>query len=109
MESPDDRADRLASIAAQLAGRVRDDNPDANARWLESITDERDRWELLFVQAAAIPADVKWSILTAWTRGERELKPCGTAAAAARHRYHKEPLCGLCRAWERTSRKRPAA
>lgn len=28
--------------------------------------------------------------------GTRELKPCGTIAAVARHRYYNEPLCDAC-------------
>lgn len=33
--------------------------------------------------------------------GSRVLKPCGTRAAAARHRRHREPLCDACKAAER--------
>lgn len=31
----------------------------------------------------------------------RGLRPCGTAAAANRHRYHGEPLCSACKRWDR--------
>ena len=58
--------DRLAEIAAQLAGRVRDDDPDANARWLTAVTDEADRWALLFVLAAMVPDDRSVTELTGW-------------------------------------------
>lgn len=30
----------------------------------------------------------------------RELRPHGTAAAMARHRYRKEPACAACKAWD---------
>jgi len=61
--------DRLASIAAQLAGRVRDDAPESNRRWLLGETDEADRWALLFVLAALVPADQTVSQLAAWHLG----------------------------------------
>lgn len=58
---------RLESIAAQLAARVRDDDPDANRRWLLAITDEHDRWALLFILAAAVPVEKPWTELLRWT------------------------------------------
>lgn len=58
--------DRLASIAQQLAGRVRDDDPVANQRWLHAVTSADDREALLYVLAAAVPIDRAWSHLTAW-------------------------------------------
>lgn len=67
MPATDDRADRLAAIAVELATRVRDDDPAANARWLHATTTPEDRFALLFVLAAAIPDDRPWLHLTAWT------------------------------------------
>ena len=58
--------DRLASIAQQLAGRVRDDDPVANARWLAAVTTAEEREALLFVLAAAVPVNQSWARLTAW-------------------------------------------
>lgn len=58
--------DRLASIAQQFAGRLRDDDPEANRRWLWSVTTQEERDALHFVMAAAIPVDVPWRQLTAW-------------------------------------------
>jgi hypothetical protein len=59
--------DRLAQVAAQLAARVRDDEPDANARWLLATTSADERWALLFVLAAAVPDDRPWRQLVLWT------------------------------------------
>jgi len=114
MTVPDEEADRLAGIAAQLAGRVRDDDPARNAAWLRAVTSGPEDWfKLCHVLAAAVPVDTfSWRQLTAWTRlpaerldwangATRLLRPCGTWAAAKRHRYRKEPLCGLCREAER--------
>jgi hypothetical protein len=68
--TPDHEADRLARLAGELAVRVRDDDPTANARWLLAHTSEADRWALLFVLAAAVPVDVPWMALTQWSREE---------------------------------------
>jgi hypothetical protein len=99
-------ADQLARLAVELVVRLRDDNPDANARWLAAqLPDPGDWFRLAFVLAAAVPTDRSWSHLTAWTRmrggGRHQHRPCGTHAAAERHRLHKEPLCPLCREAER--------
>lgn len=145
MTDLDERADQLAAIAAELAVRVRDDNRDANGAWLAAqLPDPADWFQLAFVLAAAIPDDRSWTALTAWAWATRpdpdqvdegevlrpaessrpgrpgqtaELQPCGTPAAAARHRYHGEELCTVCRLHEQIrdrvrkaeSRARPAA
>jgi hypothetical protein len=104
----DELADRLASIAQQLAARVRDDDPEANQRWLHAVTTPEEREALLYVLAAAVPDDQTWTELVGWT-GEpagRRLRPHGTAAAAQRHRYRSEPLCGQCRAWDAARKRR---
>lgn len=110
-----DKADELASIAAQLAARVRDDDPEAVHRWLAKVVDPADWMALAIVLAAAVPNDRTWRQLTAWTRvtavkprapkPPQDLKPHGTSAAAKRHRYYDEPLCADCKAWDR-ERKR---
>jgi hypothetical protein len=64
-----EHVDRLAEIALQLVDRVRDDNPEANARWLRAqLPDPADQFRLLFVLAAAVPTDRPWAHLTAWAR-----------------------------------------
>lgn len=93
--------DRLAEVALELAVRVRDEGPEDNRRWLHTaLPEQADREALLYVLAAAVPDDRPWPELTAWTV-QRRLKPHGTQAAAARHRYRQEPLCGECRDAER--------
>lgn len=112
----DEYADRLAEIASELVVRVRDDHPDANARWLDAVLPTaRERYDLLFVLAAAVPDDRSWNALTAWAWLREpqtpRLQPHGTHAAAQRHRYHGEPLCDECRDAERArdrERKRAA-
>lgn len=61
--------DNLEALAQELVIRVRDDNPEANGRWLASLS-EQDRWSLLFVLAAAVPDDRPWRHLTMWTYGD---------------------------------------
>jgi hypothetical protein len=99
VSAPDEYVDRLAKVAAELVVRVRDDDPEANGRWLATLTD-RERRDLLIVLAAAVPDDQPWAELTAWVP-KRQLKPHGTPAAAERHRYRREPLCDECRDAER--------
>jgi hypothetical protein len=60
---------RLERIAQELVVRVRDDDPEANARWLLAHADEADRWKLLFILAAAVPDDRRWTELTEWYTG----------------------------------------
>lgn len=59
-------AERLAFVAAQFAGRVRDDDPDAVARWLCAELDGVQRWQLLFMLAAMMPVDQTPAQLLAW-------------------------------------------
>lgn len=59
---------RLEQIAQQLIARVRDDEPEANARWLAAHTTAEERGALLFILAAAVPDDRTWSQLIGWTR-----------------------------------------
>lgn len=58
--------DGLVSIAAQLVARVHDDDPDANGRWLAAVTDDADRWVLLFILAAMVPEHRTVAQLVAW-------------------------------------------
>lgn len=64
----DEQAHPIAAIAAELAIRVRDDSPEANARWLAAVMPEPADWfRLAFALAAAVPDDRSWKHLTAWT------------------------------------------
>jgi hypothetical protein len=109
-------ADDLAAIAVQLAMRVRDEHPEVNGRWLaKMLPDPADRWAMIFVLAAAVDVDRSWTDLTGWASDldehqviqlpaaaqPGEVQPCGTVAAARRHRYYEEPICDLCREAER--------
>ncbi|MFI7547234.1 hypothetical protein [Actinoplanes sp. NPDC049599] len=115
----DDQAARLATIAAQLVGRVRSTDPDANARWLaEQLPDPADWWRLTFVLAAAVPDDRTWRELTEWTVAPlgppRETPPaCGyrgsSDAGARNHRLHGEPVCQHCGEAERVYNRRRKA
>jgi hypothetical protein len=61
--------DQLASIAQQLAARLRDDDPEANARWLAAVLPDPGDWfRLCFVLGSAVPVDRSWLALTSWTR-----------------------------------------
>ncbi|WP_243715731.1 hypothetical protein [Micromonospora sp. KC207] len=69
MTATDEYAGRLAEVAAELVVRVRDDDPEANLRWLTAtLPTNRERLDLLFVLAAAVPDDRPWLHLTAWAR-----------------------------------------
>ena len=59
-------AERLAHIAAQLAARVRDEEPDAVARWLAAELDGLERWQLLFMLAAMVPVEQTPAQLLSW-------------------------------------------
>ncbi|HEX6970241.1 MAG TPA: hypothetical protein VF174_15710 [Micromonosporaceae bacterium] len=61
-----DELARLEWLAQEMACRVRDYDPIANGRWLQATTTPDERWQLLFVMAAAIPTDVPWKHLTRW-------------------------------------------
>lgn len=107
-----DDVDRLAQIAAQLAGRVREFDATSNGVWLAAmLPDPADWFRLAFVLAAAVPDDRTWLDLTAWTTGPAKLpapaalQPCGTNAAAQRHRAHGEPLDDPCAEAERATNR----
>jgi hypothetical protein len=89
---PDDYADQVAEVAMELVSRVREDDPEANARWLKSVIDgEHDLVALAVVLAAAVPDDKPFSHSIAWTRmPARVLRPCGTVAAYRRHKARGE-------------------
>lgn len=70
---------RLESIAQQLVARVRDDDPEANLRWLRNelgldlTAPVSDTERLLFVACVAVPTNRTWRQLTGWVNlPERE-------------------------------------
>lgn len=68
MSVAEERAQHLGSIAQQLAGRIRDEDPEDVGRWLRAeLPNPADWFELCFALAAAMPVDVSFSLLTAWT------------------------------------------
>lgn len=59
--------DELSSIAQQLVGKLRDEDPEAVNRWLSSVMPcSTDWYRLCFVLAAAVPDDKRWSELMGW-------------------------------------------
>jgi len=61
--------EHLESVAQQLAARLRDDDPEAVARWLAyELPDPADWFRLNFALAAAYPIGRTWRQATAWTR-----------------------------------------
>lgn len=69
MDNPNEfDVQRLGVVASQLVARVRDDEPEANGRWLASqLPDPADWFRLAFALAAAVPVDRSWKQLTRWT------------------------------------------
>lgn len=69
----DDRVRCLQTIAAQLAGRVREDAPEDFQRWLRHAMDDaglrdEDGWMgLAIVASCAVPVDRPFRHLVAWT------------------------------------------
>jgi hypothetical protein len=80
---------RLESVAQQLAAHIRDDDPDANARWLSAVLpDPVDWFRLSFVLGAAVPTDRTWSQLTDWTWAvDGVVDNSATVAALMAERY----------------------
>jgi hypothetical protein len=100
-ETLDERAERLVNIGLDVAVRIRDENPDDVARTLDGL-DATELRDMVVLLGAAIDVGVSHSVLYGWWTGRtRELRPCGTHAAAQRHRTRGEPLCGECRDAER--------
>jgi hypothetical protein len=69
----DGDAFRLTQVAAQLAARVREDDPEAVARWLCAELDGLERWQLLFMLAAMVPLDRTTGELLAWFWDRQQL------------------------------------
>lgn len=101
-ETPDERADRLIRIGLDVADRIRDEDPTAVARTLDSL-DRTELRDLVILLGAAVDISAPVSMLFGWWHGRpRRLRPCGTPAAAKRHRARGEELCDECREAQRT-------
>lgn len=104
-----DADERLARVAAELVVRIRDEDPEANGRWLAAVLpDPADWFRLVFVLGALVPDDRTWAELTAWAsrpapvvRTLVQPPPCGRTtrsdAGARRHRRAGELPCEPCR------------
>lgn len=96
-ETPDERAERLVRLGLQVAARLRDEDPRDVRRLVDALPVDEVR-DLAVLLAAHVPVDLPRSALIGWwTHPRRDVAPCGTVAAAKRHQYHREPLCGPCR------------
>lgn len=63
----DDLADRLAAVAVELIGRVREYDPADVHRWLVTEVAGVNEWiGLTMILAAVVPDDQPWSELKAW-------------------------------------------
>lgn len=65
-------AERLAHVAAQFAARLRDEDPEAVARWLCAELDGVERWQLLFMLAGMVPVDQTPAQLLSWFYDQRQ-------------------------------------
>lgn len=91
--------------ALRLAAQVRDDDPARLHANLMQLDRER-LASLALALADCVPVEQPKSVLLAWKArpaqpAPRPLEPCGTPAAAARHRVHREPIDDACRSAER--------
>ncbi|QSI49931.1 hypothetical protein [Thermobispora bispora] len=104
----DQLAARLLDTAIEVATLVRDATPDDVAAFLAGLP-QHERDLLPIIQAALIPPDEPPEHLLAWflppgatiTFPVKGRRPCGTRAAAQRHRYAGEPLCPACKKADR--------
>lgn len=99
----DAQAERVLLAVQELAITVRDEGPeavDAAARAVLKAAGD-DPIAALIVAAATVPIDEPvdpWWQDGLPTIGPRQLRPCGTMAAYARHRANGEQPCAPCRA-----------
>jgi len=98
-----ERAEWAKGRACDLAVLVRDEGRDSIATWLAQH--DRQALEAIVVTLAAMtPVDRPVSELLAWIdsptpapKVRLRLAPCGTRAAAERHRDNGQALCDPCR------------
>jgi hypothetical protein len=101
-------------VGFEVAGRLRFESTDEVAPTLDPL-DWAEMRDLVVLLAAAVDISAPPSVLFGWWRGRPkprpELRPCGTIAAANRHKYRGEEMCEECRdairEWDR-ARKRLA-
>lgn len=98
--------DRLTNLGLALSVRVRDHDPDT-VREALTVLDRDELERLALALAECVPIDQTKTALLAWKASPpaeviRPLQPCGTTAAAQRHRTRGEELCPPCRDAERT-------
>lgn len=96
-ETLDERAERLTRIGMEVAVRLRDEDPRDVRRLVDALPVDEVR-DLAILMAAHVPIDLPRSVLIGWwEHPQRRLRPCGTVAAAKRHRARGEEMCGPCR------------
>ena len=108
-ETLDERAERLTRIGMEVAVRLRDEDPRDVRRLVDALPAD-ERADLAILLAAHVPIDLPRSVLIGWwVQPQRRLRPCGTVAAAKRHRARGEEMCGPCREvlreYERTRKR----
>lgn len=85
--------DRLAELAVELAVRVRREDPDDVADWLLAATSERDRWQLLFAQAAVGPVTAEgFRRAKAWAARAADAQPEIVDEIAVERACNGEPI-----------------
>ena len=104
-ETRDERANRLLHLGLQVAASIREEPADAVARLISHL-DWSELRDMALLLAAAVPVDMPVSVLMGWyTHPRPQLRPCGTLAAARRHRARGEPLDPLCEHAERETER----
>lgn len=99
--SLDERAEKLLATGLTLAVAIRDEDP-ADVRRSLSGLDRGELEDLTVLLAACVPVEVPASSLLGWFFHPcHELEPCGTRAAARRHRRRREKVDALCEWAER--------
>jgi hypothetical protein len=84
-------AERMVSVAIELACLVRDEGPDEIGAFISALTGE-ERDALLIIQAALIPDDTDVKTLLSWVTWDEYGRPLpGAAPAAGRERVLAPP------------------
>jgi hypothetical protein len=111
-EGVEARADRLLSLGLELVGRVRDDDPDAVARWLAATVDGTELRDMAIILAALIPDDRTPRELLAWFTGAKWCRGCERViplAGFAKDKSKRDGLgtyCRICTATKTAERRR---
>jgi hypothetical protein len=89
--------EHLESVAQQLAARLREDEPEANLRWLRNelgldpTVPVSDVERLCFALAAAYPIEQTWRQATAWVGGRESVKRSRLVDKLYQERYGPRP------------------